>query len=154
MLRITGGGAFAVLVSGSAACSDPPPKQPDVLLAQEVSARTDAVWAGAAAAAAPQRAAVLNLIASQRGEHAAALRGEIDRARGTYGDGTLPKSATPPVTPPAAPVPAPAVQAIRDRLTAAQQSAADLAAGQSGYRAGLLASISACCATHAGVLLA
>jgi hypothetical protein len=43
---------------------------------------------------------------------------------------------------------------LRDRITKSQQSAADLARTQSGYRAGLLASISAACATEAVVLLA
>ncbi|WP_334024326.1 hypothetical protein [Nocardia terpenica] len=154
LLRITGGGAVAALALGAAtACSQDKPAAPDVLLAQEESARTDAVWAKAAAAVAPDRSAALTLVAGQRTEHADALRAEIDRARGVYGDGTVPKSNTPPVPPPPAPAPPPTVAAVRDRLTRSQQAAAQLSQELSGYRAGLLASISACCATHAGVLL-
>ncbi|MBF6329470.1 hypothetical protein IU452_13165 [Nocardia transvalensis] len=154
MLRIAGGGVLAAGAMGATACSEKQPPGPDVLLAQEQSARTDAVWAKAAAAVAPERTVALNLIAAQRTEHADALRAEIDRALGVYGDGTKPKSNNPPVPPPPAPSPPPTVAALRDQLTRSQRSAADLATTLSGHRAGLLASISACCATHAGVLLA
>ncbi len=154
VLRATGGGALAIAVLGAAACTDDKPLEPDVLLAQEQSARTDAVWAQAAMAGAPEHSAALTTIAAQRTEHADTLRAEIDRAIGIYGDGTKPKSATPPVSPPPAPTPPPTVAALREQLTRSQRSAADLSVGQEGYRAGLLASISACCATHAGVLLA
>ncbi|WP_280316822.1 hypothetical protein [Nocardia wallacei] len=154
MLRMAGGGALATAALGAAACTEDAPLQPDVLVAQEQSARTDAVWAQAAVAVAPERTAALTVIATQRTEHADALRAEIDRAIGVYGDGTRPKSASPAVTPPPAPVPPPSVAALREQLTRSQRSAADLAVSQSGYRAGLLASISACCATHTGVLLA
>ena len=42
--------------------------------------------------------------------------------------------------------------ALRARLTDSQHSAAELAATLSGYRAGLLASISACCGAHVAVV--
>ncbi|MEV5648914.1 hypothetical protein AB0L57_11750 [Nocardia sp. NPDC052254] len=155
VLRSAGGGALALVALGAAtACADKTPPAPDVLVTQEVSARTDAVWAKAAIAAAPEHTAALNTVAAQRTEHAAALRTEIDRATGVYGDGTKPRSATPPVAEPVAPTPPPDLAAIRTRLTESQHSAADLATTLSGYRAGLLGSISACCATHAGVVLA
>ena len=153
LLRVAGGGAFAIASLSAAACSKDKPLEPDALLPHEVSARTDAVWAQAAVATAPDRAAALAVIAAQRTAHADALRAEIDRAIGRYGDGTKPKSASPPVTPPAAPAPPPAVAALRDRITASQRSAADAAQSSSAYRAGLLASISACCASHVEVLL-
>lgn len=153
LLRVAGGGAFAILSLSAAACAKDKPLEPDALLPHEVSARTDAVWAKAAAATAPDRAAALNVVATQRTAHADALRAEIDRAIGVYGDGTKPKSASPPVTPPAAPSPPPTVDALRTRLTAAQKSAADAAQTNSAYRAGLLASISASCAAHVEVLL-
>lgn len=130
-----------VAVSAVAACSDDKPSAPDVLVSQEESARTDAVWAKAAIAAAPERTAALTVVAAQRAQHADALRTEIDRATGVYGDGTKPKSATP------------SVAALRARLTDSQHSAAELAATQSGYRAGLLASISACCGAQVAVVL-
>ncbi|WP_233608142.1 hypothetical protein [Nocardia stercoris] len=149
---VAAGGTAAV--AALSACAPPPPPPVDVLLGPEQDARTDAVWAQSAIATAPDHSAALTLIATQRTAHADALRAEIDRARGTYGDGTLPKSSTPPVDPPAAPAPPPTPAAVRAQLTKSQQSAADLAQGQNGFRAGLLASISAACAAHAGVLLA
>ncbi|WP_460725882.1 hypothetical protein [Nocardia heshunensis] len=154
-LRLAGGGALAVTTVGAlAACAkDDKPKPPDPLIAQETSARTDAAAATAAIATNPDKAGALQIIATQRTAHADALRTEIDRAVGVYGDGTLPSRRTPPVTP-AAPVPPPAVAAVRTQLQQSQRSAADLSVQLSGYRAGLVSSISASCATHAGVLLA
>ncbi|AHH20284.1 hypothetical protein NONO_c55040 [Nocardia nova SH22a] len=155
VLRSAGGGALALVALGAVtACSDKAPPAPDVLVDQEVSARTDAVWAKAAIATAPEHTAALTTVAEQRTQHADALRTEIDRATGVYGDGTKPKSATPPVAAPVAPAPPPDLTALRSRLTDSQASAAALATTLSGYRAGLLGSISACCATHVGVLLA
>ncbi len=155
MLRSAGGTAVALVALGAAtACSDKAPPAPDVLVSQEEAARTDAAWAKAAIAAAPDRTAALTVVATQRTQHADALRAEIDRAVGTYGDGTKPKSATAPVPEPVAPTPPPSVAAVRSRLTDSQHAAAQLGTAQSGYRAGLLASISASCATHAAVILA
>ncbi len=153
LLRVAGAGAFAIATLSAAACAPDKPKQPDSLLPHEVSARTDAVWAQAAAAAAPDKAAALTVIATQRTAHADALRTEINRAIGVYGDGTLPKSPTPQVVPPPAPNPPPTAAAVHDRLIAAQKSAAAAAEADSAYRAGLLASISASCASQAGVLI-
>ncbi|WP_244976008.1 hypothetical protein [Nocardia huaxiensis] len=152
-LRLAGGGALAAVTLSAAACAqEPTPPAPDPLLAQEESARTDAVYATAAIAANPDRAGALQTVAAQRTEHAEALRTEIDRAIGVYGDGTTPSYRTPPVTP-VAPTQPPTVTELRTRLSSAQRSAAELCVTQSGYRAGLLGSISAACATHAGVLL-
>ncbi|GAA5056152.1 hypothetical protein GCM10023318_33210 [Nocardia callitridis] len=140
---------------------------PDPLAAQEILARADADAATAAITLEPQRHAALNAIATERTAHADALKAEIDRVIGVYGDGTTPVHRTRTATAPgAAPNPGatqasspapdqpPSLAAVRARLTESQRSAADLAAGQSGYRAGLLASISAACAAEAGVLLA
>ncbi len=154
MFRLAGTGALAVAAAGTlAACSeDHTPSTPDPLLAQEESARYDAAAAAAAIAATPDRAGALQTIATQRTAHADALRTEIDRAIGVYGDGTTPSYRVAPTTPViSAP---PSVPDLRTRLTNAQRSAADLSTQLSGYRAGLLGSISAACATHAGVLLA
>lgn len=154
MLRWTGGGALAVVALGAVAgCADDAPVAPDPLVAQELSARSDAVAATAAIATAPDRASALQTIATQRTAHADALRTEIDRAIGVYGDGSTPSRRTPPVTP-IAPTSPPSLNDLRTGLTSSQKSAADLAVDQSGYRAALLASISAACATHVGVLLA
>lgn len=154
-LRLAGGGLLvAAAVGATAACTkNEQPAPPDPLLAQETAALTDAAAAKAAIATTPDRAGALQTIADQRTAHAQALRTEIDRAIGVYGDGTTPSRRTPPPTAIAVNAPA-SVGALRTQLSASQRSATDLSASLSGYRAGLLASISACCGTHAGVLLA
>jgi hypothetical protein len=167
-LRLAGGGTVGVLALGATAgCADKTVYEPDPLAAQEVSARADAAAATAAIALTPQRHAALTTIASERTAHADALLAEINRVIGTYGDGTTPIHRTRALEAPAdsgpspaasgtsvPPVTPPSIDQLRDRITKSQQSAADLARTQSGYRAGLLASISAACATEAGVLLA
>ncbi len=152
-LRLAGTGAVgAAALAAATGCAQESELEPDPLLTQELLARTDAAAATAAIALDPQRHGALTLIASERTAHAEALRAEIDRLVGVYGDGTLPSRRQPQVTvAPAAPVD---VATLRDQLAASQRAAADLASTLSDYRAGLLASISAACAVHAGVLLA
>ncbi|MFD3506974.1 hypothetical protein [Nocardia sp. NPDC058666] len=154
-------------VAALAACAeDDTVHAPDPLAAQEVLARADAAAATAAIALAPQSNTTLATIATERTAHADALRTEIDRVIGVYGDGTTPVRRTGALTvpgPDGSPVPATQAETaaqqpvtitqLRDQLVRSQQSAATLAATESGYRAGLLASISAACATQAGVLL-
>ncbi|WP_308102849.1 MULTISPECIES: hypothetical protein [unclassified Nocardia] len=170
VLRLFGATAAGSLAVGAASgcVREDPVHDPDPLAAQEVLARADADAAKAAIALAPQRAAALTTIAAERSAHADALRAEIDRVIGVYGDGTIPVHRTRSMEPgstggasasgtsgtPVPPTPPPSVDALRDRLNRARQSAADLARTQTGYRAGLLASISAACAAQAGVLLA
>ncbi|MCP2280169.1 hypothetical protein APR09_005766 [Nocardia amikacinitolerans] len=168
-LRLAGGGAVGALALGAVTgCADETVYEPDPLAAQEVMARTDAAAATAAIALAPQRQTALSTIANERTAHADALRTEIARAVGVYGDGTTPARKTrdnalpfaavttgpeptgtdvPPISPPS-------LDQLREQLARSRKSAADLAVTQSRYRAGLLASISASCAAHAGVLLA
>ncbi|WP_280496590.1 hypothetical protein [Nocardia asiatica] len=164
-LRLAGGGTVGVLALGAlTGCTgDDVVHEPDPLAALEIAARADAAAASAAIAVAPQRHAALTAIAAERTAHADALRTEMDRVIGVYADGTKPVhrtrangsgpsavasgSAVPPTAPPT-------VDALRAQLTESRKSAAELARALSGYRAGLLASISAACAVHAGVLLA
>ncbi|MFF2082214.1 hypothetical protein ACFVVM_00460 [Nocardia sp. NPDC058176] len=168
LLRLVGAGALGVpAVAVLAACAeDDTVHEPDPLAAQEVLARADAAAATAAIALAPQSQAALSTIATERTAHADALRTEIDRVVGVYGDGTTPVRRTGEVTvpgPDGSTVPASVVESgaaqpldiaqLRDQLTRSQQAAARAASIESGYRAGLLASISAACATQAGVLL-
>ncbi len=155
IFRLAGGGVLAIAALGSvSACApDADTSAPDPLLPLEESARVDAAAATAAIAAAPDKAGALGLIATQRTAHADALRTEIDRVIGVYGDGTLPGKRVPPVIP-VAPTTPPTVAELRTRLTNAQRATGDLSATLTGYRAGMLASISAACATHTGVLLA
>ncbi|WP_433202295.1 hypothetical protein ACQP1G_11960 [Nocardia sp. CA-107356] len=166
-LRLAGGTTVGALAIGAVAgCTDKKVYEPDPLAAQEVLARADAAAATAAIAVTPQQHAALTAIANERTEHADALRAEINRVIGVYGDGTTPAHRTRELTPPASgasagasgtaapPTQPPSIDELRTRLTKSQQSAGDLARTQSGYRAGLLASISAACAAQAGVLLA
>ncbi|WUC07986.1 hypothetical protein OG874_23090 [Nocardia sp. NBC_00565] len=166
-LRLAGGTTVGALTIGAVSgCTDKTVYEPDPLAAQEVLARADAAAATAAIALAPQQHAALTAIAGERTAHADALRAEINRVIGVYGDGTTPIHRTRDrATPASGPSPAasgtavpptapPSVDELRARLAKSQQSAGDLARTQSGYRAGLLASISASCAAQAGVLLA
>ncbi len=155
----------ALAVGAAAGCADDTVYEPDPLAAQEFMARADAAAATAAIALTPQRHSALTTVATERTAHADALLAEINRVIGVYGDGTTPAHRTRAVDAPAGasapatsgaavpPVAPPTIEELRDRLVTSQQSAAELARGQSGYRAGLLASISAACATEAGVLL-
>ncbi|WP_328715642.1 hypothetical protein [Nocardia salmonicida] len=168
LFRLVGASAIGIpAVAVLAACAeDDTVHAPDPLAAQEIMARADAAAATAAIALAPQSNAALSTIATERTAHAEALRTEIDRVLGVYGDGTTPVHRTGVLTvpgPDGSPVSASEVETaaaqpttvaqLRDQLVRSQQSAATLARTESGYRAGLLASISAACATQAGVLL-
>ncbi|MBD0322910.1 MAG: hypothetical protein ICV72_05915 [Aldersonia sp.] len=155
-LRLAAGAVTATFVAGSAAAcagddSDAAPPEVDPLIAEADRARIDAAAALAAITLAPQRGAALQTIADQRTAHANALQAEITRAAGRYEDGSMPTTTTATTTPVAPPA---SIDALRDQLTAAQRAAADLARSQSDFRAGLLGSVSAACATHAAVLLA
>lgn len=147
-----------MVVAGSAtACSgsDTAAQSPeaDPLIGAAARAYADSAAAVAAIALAPERGPALQTIADGRTAHATALNDEIIRAAGHYGDGTAPTIADLP-TPAPTPVPPPTVDELRTRLVRSQRDAADLARTQSDYRAGLLGSISAACATHAGIVLA
>lgn len=153
-LRAAGAGALGALtVAAVAACAEEPVHDPDPLAAHELQARADAAAANAAIALAPHLQSTLSTIAAQRTEHAEALAAEIARLVGVYGDGTIPvhKTRAPSATP--APITAPTVDQLRDQLSRSRRATAELAVALSGYRAGLLASISAACAVHAEGLI-
>ncbi|MEU8900213.1 hypothetical protein [Nocardia sp. NPDC048505] len=165
-LRLAGSGALGALALGaSAACGEEPLQAPDPLAAQVALAKADAAAATAAIALAPQLQNELSTIAAERTAHAEALQAEIDRVIGVYGDGTTPVPRTRaavapsgsagPGGPSSTPAPATPLEPdqLREQLGRSRQSAADLSRQLSGYRAGLLASISASCATEVGVLL-
>ncbi|TSD96133.1 hypothetical protein FOS14_17305 [Skermania sp. ID1734] len=150
-VAVAGFGA-AALVS----CADPndttEPPAVDPLVAQADLARRDAAAAQAAIAVLPDRSADLRLIADQRTAHAKALDTEIARVAGAYPNGSHspgPAAATSTV----APAPPPNLDAMRASLSESQRSAAGLAPSLSGYRAGLLGSISAACGVYATVVL-
>lgn len=163
---LAGGAALAVLGVVVSACGESPSKPPAVeeLLGPLDQARRDSALASAAAGAvglAPQIAAALTVVATQRAAHARALSTEIARAAGKLVSSTSETSSTsasaspsPSTTEPAAPPPPPPpVSDVIDALRASADSAGRLVATSPGYRAGLLASITASCTASFTVAL-
>ncbi|MFD6513752.1 hypothetical protein [Rhodococcus sp. NPDC060176] len=118
----------------------------DQLTAQAERARSDAASATAAIALAPDKSAPLTTISAERTAHALELDAEIARAAG----GSATTTASPSTSAANAPT---GVDALGTSLADSARSAADLARTMSGYRAGLLGSISASCSTQVAVLL-
>ncbi|OBH03460.1 hypothetical protein A5696_08385 [Mycobacterium sp. E2699] len=155
---LAGAAALAAFGVVASACGESPPKPPAVenLLGPLDQARKDSALAGAAAAAigvAPQIAAALTVVATQRAAHARALSTEISRAAGklatSASETTSPSAAEPSGPPP----PPPPVSDVINSLRASAESAGRLATTESGYRSGLLASIAASCTASYQVAL-
>lgn len=123
----------------------------DTLTTHLRRARKDADMAAALVATLPERAGALSVIQSERGAHADSLAAEIDRVAGVADESTLP--ATPPTTT-TAQNPPPSLEELMTSLSESGRSAADSARNESGYRAGLLGSISAACTVQSIVVLA
>ncbi len=158
MFRVATGSALGTLaLAGAAGCAggagDRDGEPPDPLIAQAELARADAAAAQAAAVLLPDRATALGVVASERTAHADALSAEVTRAAGSYRDGSTPGSSPAALSPTPEPAVPASLDALRDRIGAAQRSAADLARTQSAFRAGLLGSISAACGAQLAVLL-
>ncbi|CAM2901017.1 hypothetical protein RHDE110596_06130 [Prescottella defluvii] len=149
-LRVVGSAALGTTaLAATTGCSDSgqadTPAEVDALTTQAELARRDAANATTAIATYPDRAGALGVVATERTAHADALDAEIARAAG---------AATAETTTPSPQVPAPpTLEQLRVDLADAQREAARLARNQSGYRAGLLGSISAACAAQQAVLL-
>ncbi len=143
---LIGGAALGVAVV-AAACQQTPDAKPEVddLLIQIDLAQRDATSAAAAATANAELAPALTAVAAIRRAHGVALTKELARIPGATTT-TPPSSAT---TSPASPPPQ--LEQVKTQLKDSSRSAMDLATKQSGYRAGLLASISAACASAAEV---
>ena len=142
--------ALALLGSAATACGEPPPP-PEVgeLAAQLDRARADSQLASDAAAATPPppTAQALTAVASERSAHAQALSDELVRMAGNKAPTATSTTST---------VPAAKAPTTEDVIAALRQSAdaaAQLAATQSGYRAGLLGSIAASCTAAYSVAL-
>ncbi len=161
---LAGGAALAVLGVGVSACGQSPPKPPaaEDLFGPRDQAWHDSALAAAAATAvglAPQIAAALTVVATQRAAHARALSTEISRVANkaisstseTPSAGPTPAGAAP--QPPGPPPPPPPVSDVIDALRASADNATRLVATSSGYRAGLLASIAASCTASYTVAL-
>jgi hypothetical protein len=146
-------GAAAVVAVGAAGCTmqPPAPPPPDPLEPLLVAALADADLADAVAVAHPRLADVSRALASDRRAHAASLRAEIRRATPS----PAPSSSTSGTTAPAVAVPvdaAAAATALAEATRAAADQARRLVSTVPRYRAGLVASVSACCASHLAVL--
>jgi hypothetical protein len=136
-----GAAALALLGSTASACrSSAPPPEVDELAAQLDRARIDSqLAADAAAAAPPPLVQALTAVSSERSKHARALSDELVRVVGKDALTTTPTTTT------AQPVKPPTTQDVIGALRESADSAGQLAAKQSGYRAGLLGSIAASC---------
>ena len=141
--RVLFGAAALALLGGTlAACgSSPPPPEVDELATQLDRARSDSQLATDAAAATPPppTAQALTAVASERSAHAQALSDELVRMVGKKAPTTTATSTT------AQPANAPTTKDVIAALRQSADTAAQLAAKQSGYRAGLLGSIAASC---------
>lgn len=156
---LAGGVVLAALATVGSGCGKSAPKPPPVeqLLGPLDQARHDSALATAAAAAVgnpPQVAAALTVVASQRAAHARALATEIARAAGKLATTSTSETASPsPAQPAGPPPPPPPVSDVINALHASADSAARLVGSESGYRAGLLASIAASCTASYTVAL-
>jgi hypothetical protein len=134
--------AGPALAACSPAGSKPP--APDPLIALADAARADAALATALVAATPALADRVNPLRDARALHAKALDAEVARLDPARA------SATP------APAPAPSgeatLPALRAAVTDSGKKAAAIALTAPTARAGLVASVAACCTTYAGVL--
>lgn len=156
---LAGGVALAALGAVASACdsksaSKPPPVEQ--LQGPLDQARHDSALAGAAAAAIgnpPQVAAALTVVASQRAAHASALSAEIWRMAGRLATSSSETPSASQAQPAGPPPPPPPVSDVIDALRASADSASRLVGTESGYRAGLLASIAASCTASYTVAL-
>jgi len=149
---LLGAAAMALLGTAATACGKPTPRpEVDALVAQLERAHSDNQLAAAAAIAAPpQIAATLTTVAAERAAHAQALSDELTRMVDSTAwttpasavSSSLPTTTTTSGPPPKPPSQMDVVAALKQSADGAAQSAAQ----ESGYRAGLLGSISAACA--------
>ncbi|MDA4107417.1 hypothetical protein [Mycolicibacterium holsaticum] len=140
--RLLVGAAAATLlgVTASACGSPPPPPEVDELLAQLNRARADSQLATDAAGQAKGAVGqALTAVAAERAAHAEALSDELVRLRGGDTPTADPSSTT------AEPARLPTAKDVVAALRVSADSATELAATLSGYRAGLVASIAAAC---------
>lgn len=135
-------------VAAVAGCQSKP-DEPDALARLADSARADAAFAQAVASKHSGLADKAGAIATARSEHARGLQREIDRKNPPTPD-------TPPLPQPAArPVPSSAgaaTDALAEALRNAQKSVGDMVVSAPQYRAGLLGSVAASCASLQEVL--
>jgi hypothetical protein len=143
-------GAVALpLVLASCTSTPTTPPAPDPLAELAGQARADANAADAIAKAVPPLAAAAGEVSTARSAHALALQKEVDRERPPIGSST-PRPET--SAPPAPADPAAAKTALVTALSAAEQRIGELIGTVPRYRAGLLGSVAAGCASLREVL--
>ncbi|MCO1576615.1 hypothetical protein M8C13_12715 [Crossiella sp. SN42] len=152
--RVLLAGALAVtaLPLASACTPEPAPEQADPLEALLTRAQADTALAKATAAAHQGLAAQADAVAGDRLQHVQALRKELDRARPARASSTASAAPTSAAPPPVAGQQNAALTALREAVAAAEKEAAGLVAGLPPYRAGLVGSVAACCASLREVL--
>jgi hypothetical protein len=139
--------ALAFVGTAAAACGSKP-SGPDPLEAELSAARSDSELAAAAAkAAAPAMVPALIEVSTQRARHATAIVEELSRAAGKPTPTPGAETTSPTAGAPASAVPPPSLGDVVTALRRSADNAAKLAPTLSGYRAGLLGSIAAACAT-------
>lgn len=121
------------------------PAEPDPLIRLADAARADVALATALVAADPEFGPRIDPLLAARSDHAAALDAEVARL---IGEVAPPTTVTPPPSAPADPT----LDGLRAALESAAFSAATTVLDLPADRIGLVASISACCATYAAVL--
>ncbi|MCT2584660.1 hypothetical protein [Actinophytocola gossypii] len=135
--------------AGAAGCTETPEDAPpDPLAELAARARADATTAQAVKSAVPALAEAAGVVAEARGEHARALRAEVERARPPVSSSSAapPEGEQPPADAGAART------LLLDALTAAERQAAELVASLPRHRAGLVGSVAAGCASLREVL--
>lgn len=149
---IAGVCAVAALPLASACTPEPAPEPVDPLEALLSRATTDLALAKATAAAHQGLAAQAGAVAGDRQQHAEALRKELERVRPARASSTASGAPSTSAAPSVPGQPAAALTALREAVSAAEKEAAGLVANLPPYRAGLVASVAACCASLREVL--
>jgi hypothetical protein len=119
---------------------------PDPLIALAAAARSDAALAAAVIAATPSLAGRVAPLRDARTAHATALEAGVAQQAGAT---TTPQPLEPAPTPTAGPA---TLASLRTAVAAAGDAAAKVAMTADVRRAGLVASVAACCTTYAAVL--
>lgn len=132
--------------------SAPASEAPDPLEAPARRAEADVALAAAVADAHSALGAAARPLAADRAAHAATLRAELHRAHPDLAPSSAAQPTPPVLPPPVSPDPTAAQAALTQAMRAAQDEAAALVITLPGYRAALLASVGACCATHTALL--
>lgn len=150
VFRLTAGAALgAVGLTATAGCAtgEDTAATVDTLTTHLRRARSDSAAAESLIVSRPELTDALTVVRSERSAHADALAAEIDRVAGGSSTST-------PSPEPTTAAPTPSLDELVSGLNDSARGAAQSARDESGYRAGLLGSISAACAVQVAVVLA